>query len=140
MTHVLTIDSGNTYLVDSTETRLRVELNGTLDLDSTLKLNDTAQHGDEIRPPGPPTGIDLPMAIDLDDMDVGNAVFLIGTLGSLFGMSWLFRNPAAAIVIGLAFIAMVFAGLFSMGLEIFWMLVVGAIVLLIVGFVVRWMA
>lgn len=44
MTHVLTIADGDTYLVDSTETRLRVELNGTLDLDSTLKLNDTAEH------------------------------------------------------------------------------------------------
>lgn len=85
-----------------------------------------------------PGDITLPLEIDLRAMQTGVSVFLVGVLGSLFGMSYLFRNPAAGITTAFALVVLVFSGLYGIGLELFWLIIVAAAVLVVVGLVARW--
>lgn len=137
MTHDLTVESGDTYRVDSgaTETHARTSVAGTLEVAGTLVLT-----GEEARTVRPPTGIDLPLDINLRDMNMGIAVFLIGSLGTTLSAAWLLKNYAALIMWGFAFIALLIGGIMGMGLEIFWMALIAVVLLLMVGGVVRWAA
>lgn len=85
-----------------------------------------------------PVGITLPLEIDIRSMQTGVSVFLIGLLASLGGASALFRNPAAGIMTGLSVVLLIAAGLFGIGLEIFWLGVIITALLLVVGIAVRW--
>lgn len=135
MTHDLTVDAGDTYRVDAgvTETHARASIAGELDVEGTLVLE-----GGEARAVRPPTGIDLPMAITLRDMNMGIAVFLIGSLATTLSAAWMLKNWAALIMWGFAFVALLIGGIFGMGLEIFWMALIAVVLLLMVGGVVRW--
>lgn len=143
MVHVLDVNAGDTYRVDSgtTETHARTEIDGTLSTQGTLHLT-----GKEPRAIKPPKGIDLPREIDLPmginfpGMNMGIAVFLIGTLATTLSASWALKNYAAGIMWGVALIALLIGGIMGMGLELFWMAIIATVVLLIVGFIVRWSA
>lgn len=137
MTHDLTVESGDSYRVDAGvhETHARTSVVGTLEVAGTLELT-----GEEARTVRPPTGIDLPLAINLRDMNMGIAVFLIGSLGTTLSAAWLLKNYAALIMWGFAFIALLIGGIMGMGLEIFWMALIAVVLLLMVGGVVRWAA
>lgn len=137
MTHALTVESGETYRVDSgtTETHASATVDGTLTFDGTLTLT-----GDEPRAIKPVTGIDLPLAVTFRDMNMGISVFLVGILATTLSASWMLKNYAAGVMWGIAFVALIIGGIMGMGLEIFWMAVVATVILLIVGMVVRWSA
>lgn len=143
MTHDLTVESGDTYHVDAgvQETHARASVAGTLEVVGTLEL--TGEEPREIEPPPEidlPREIDLPMALNLPGMNMGIAVFLIGSLGTTLSAAWLLKNYAALIMWGFAFIALLIGGIMGMGLEIFWMALIAVVLLLMVGGVVRWAA
>lgn len=85
-----------------------------------------------------PGDITLPLRVDFRDMQMGVSVFLVGVLGSLFGVSYLFRNPAAGIATAFALVVLVMSGLFGLGLEMFWLIVLAAAILIVVGLAARW--
>jgi len=136
----LDVNTGETYTVDSgdTEEYSGATVDGTLDVDGTLKLID-----DPDSPTGPTPGtspIDLPLSLpNFPDMQMGVALFLMGTLGILFGASAFLKNYAAGIMAALALVALLMSGVFGIGLELFWAIVVATVVLLMAGMVVRWM-
>lgn len=151
MSEHLVVSSGETYTIGSGETEewIRAEVDGTLDVQGTLKLIDDAQPPEE--DPGPftvPTdGIDLPLGIDLPTsplnirtMEMGLAMFLMGLLAVLLGAAAFLRNYAAGIMWGFAIVALLLSGLLGIGLELFWVVVITTALLLIMGMIVRWMA
>lgn len=151
MSEHLVVSGGETYTVGIGETEewTRAEIDGTLDVQGTLKLIDDAQPPEEA--PGPftvPTdGIDLPLGIDLPTsplnirtMEMGLAMFLMGLLAVLLGAAAFLRNYAAGIMWGFAVVALLLSGLLGIGLELFWVVVITTALLLIMGMIVRWMA
>lgn len=136
MTHALTIESGEKYRVDSgtTETHARLDsLGGELVVSGHLILT-----GEEPRTAEAPTQIDLPMQVTFRDMNTGIALFLIGSMATTLSASWVLRNWAAGVMWGIAFVALIVAGVLGMGLEVFWMALMLTLLMLIVGMVVRW--
>lgn len=83
-------------------------------------------------------GISLPMEINFSSMQTGVSVFLIGLIGLLGGASTVFRNPAAGIMTGLCVVLLIAAGVFGIGLQIFWLGVILTALLLVVGIAARW--
>jgi hypothetical protein len=53
-------------------------------------------------------------------------------------MSYLLRNPAAGIVTAFSIVLLIASGLFGLGLELFWLAVLMAAVLIVVGLAARW--
>jgi len=141
----LEVDDNETYVVepDTTEQYTGATVNGSVDVDgsdSSLQLVDDA----EIPGEGPfnesPSRIDLPMGpLNIHNMQLGTAWMLTGVMALLLGPVAVFRNYAAGLVWGMAFLALVFSGLFGIGLETFWALVVATVLTLVVGMVVSWM-
>jgi len=127
------VASPNPYSYDA------YEWNGT----AVLEFEDSEyiEFGDENYPPLTEAverdGISLPMEIHFASMQTGVSVFLIGVLGTLLGGSYIFRNPAAGIMTGLCIVLLVMAGLFGIGLQIFWLGVALAALLLVVGIAAR---
>lgn len=66
------------------------------------------------------------------------AIFVVGLLGMLLFASYILRNWAAGVMWSLSTIVLMFAGLFDVGLELFWLSVIGTLILLMAGMVVRW--
>lgn len=122
------------------------EWNGTAVLE--FEDNEYIEFGDEDYPPPTaaverdrlelPVGITLPLEINLRSMQTGVSVFLIGLIGLLGGASTVFRNPAAGIMTGLCVVLLIAAGVFGIGLEIFWLGVIITALLLVVGIAARW--
>lgn len=83
-------------------------------------------------------GIDLPMALDFQDMEEATAFFLSGVMAILLGAAAVFRNPAAGVMWSVSFVVLVVAGLFGFGLELYWLSIIMTVILLMVGLVVRW--
>lgn len=140
----LTINDGEVYEVpqDETQEYSGVTFNGSgrLDLSNqngNLRLIDDPDRPDGTRNVGV-APIDLPMQVNFRDMNLGVSVFLVGTIGLLAGMVAFFRNYAAGIMLSMAILALVVSGLLNMGLEIFWSMIVGTVLLILVGMVVRW--
>lgn len=148
MSEHLIVESGETYTVESgvTEEYIRADVDGTLDVQGTLKLIDDAEPPTDDEPRGIgsqpielPLGISLPVSpLNLSTMQMGIAMFIVGLIGFLGAAAGFLRNYAAGIMLGLAIVALLFSGLLGIGLELFWVAVMATVVLLIMGAVVRW--
>lgn len=143
----LTIDSGETYTVGSTDPEewYGATINGQLDASSdSIDLIDDPEPAaqTETATPGetqPGTApISLPLEIDLRNMNIGTAIFIPLVLGLLLGAVGFLRNYAAGIMLMMAVFALIASGLLGLGLEVFWAMVGATVLLLIVGMVVRW--
>lgn len=143
MPHRLDVDEGETYRVESGEVQeyTGADIDGTLQVDGTLRLVDDADHGVETGtdPLDIPLGLDLPtQPLTLQTMQMGVALFLVGTWGLLLGAAAFLKNYAAGIALFFAVMAALFSGLLGIGLEVHWVLIVVTCILLAMGMVVRW--
>lgn len=144
---VLDVNAGETYTIGSGETEewFRAEVDGTLDVDGTLKLIDNPDPPTEdeplftgIRELELPLSVNLPTgALNLRSMETGVSVFFAGILALLLGGWWILKNYAAGAVWSMAIVLLIISGLFGIGLEFFWLAVIGCVVLLIVGLALR---
>lgn len=105
--------------------------NGVLEFEDT----EVIEFGNENPPPA--TRPIEEESLDLDNMPTGVSVFLVGILGILGGGSVVLRNPAAGIMWGISFLLLIAAGLFGIGLELFWIGLMVTTILLIIGLTVR---
>lgn len=136
----LNVDDGTAYTVDSGETEewSGANIDGTLQVDGTLELIDDPQtpadpYSDHEQP------LELPLSpLNLSDMNVGVAIFLVGVLATLGAIASLLKNYAAVVMLMLAVIALLASGLLGIGLELFWALTIATVLLIAAGMVVRW--
>lgn len=147
----LDVNSGEDYAVPQGETQeyYGADIDGTLNVDGTLRLVDNPEsdtYGDDGGETGTPepfdvssSPIELPInPLNLTGMQMGTAMFLVGFQALLLGAAGFFRNYAAGILLGLAFLALIFSGVFGIGLELFWVLIIVTILALIAGLIARW--
>ena len=133
---VFEIPDGTTKRPDSfTYDAIRFEGNGELEFQDGDKFVFGTTNPPVERDPRPSA-----REIDLHELSLPLAVFLVGMHSFLFGAVAFLRNYAAGIAWGLSLIFLIMAGLFGLGLEIYWMSIISVVVLLIVGMVVRWQA
>ena len=136
----LRVEASETYTVESgtTDEYSGATVDGTLDVNGTLELIDD---------PSPPVSadetvpdtIDLPLGnINFTNMQTGVAVFLLGTVGILGGIATVLRNYLALSVLMLAVVVLIMSGMFGAGLELFWVTIIGVLLLLAGGVVLRW--
>lgn len=133
----LDVEQGETYTVPdgATEEYSGADIDGTLDVDGTLKLVDNP----DTRPIDDDTGLDLPLRpLSIQDMNIGFAVFLAGMMGFLLAFIAWVRAYAAGIMLGVSVLVLVLSGLLSIGLELFWACIALTVMLLIAGVVVQW--
>jgi len=138
----LEVDDNETYTVDSgtTEEYTGATIDGQLDVEGSLHLVDDPDVPGEGPFDESPSRIDIPLGpLNVLDMELGTAWLLTGVMGLLLAPIAAFRNYAAGVTWGMAFLALVFSGLFGIGLEGFWALVVATVLTLVVGMVVSWM-
>lgn len=129
-----------TYWIDvsmsTTDTSVTPELDSmTITLPAETATATPAPSEPQVSEPG---GSTLPLRVNFSDMQAGTSVFLVGILGGLFGVSYLFRNPAAGIATAFALVVLIMSGLFGLTLELFWLIIVAAAVLVVVGLAARW--
>lgn len=85
-----------------------------------------------------PLSLDLPLRpLNLRNMDTGLSVFLVGILAVLGGGAYVLRNWASMALLGLAVVALLMSGTIGVGLELFWAMLIAAVLLLTVGAVWR---
>lgn len=82
--------------------------------------------------------IPLQQSFSFTGMAEGTAILIIGILGLLLFATIKFRNPAAAVTWGLSVLLFILSGLLELGSELFWIGIMGTLILLIAGLVVRW--
>lgn len=70
--------------------------------------------------------------------DFGSAVFLIGLLAILLLAGLQSDNSPALIMWCFTALILVFIGVFGIAVELFWLAAIATLILLAVGFVVRW--
>lgn len=151
MSEHLVVSVGETYTIAAGETEewLRTEVDGTLDVQGTLKLiddPDTPTQPGEGDPFDVPTNpLDIPLSLDLPmqplsirTMETGLALFLMGLLSVIGGAAWVLRNYAAGVMWSLGIVALLLSGLLGIGLELFWAILLATLVLLAMGWIVRW--
>lgn len=108
------------------------------DGDDIMRFGERDQPTD-VRSLDPTAPIHLPTGqLNIDTMDTGIAVFIIGTLGLVFAAIWATRARFAGVVWGVAFIILIMAGTLGLGMELFWMAILAAVLVLVVEMVVRW--
>ncbi len=141
----LDVNPGETYTVHSgtTEEWAGADVDGTLDVDGHLKLVDNPdvptqeQGGFRVGE----TGIDLPLSpLNLSTMETGIAIFLSSVLALLLGAAAVLRNYVAGVFWAFAVFALLASGLFNVGLELFWAIVIATAFILAAGMVARWSA
>lgn len=148
MSQRLDVNSGETYTIGSGETEewLGADVDGTLEVNGTLKLIDNPDIPDEdegfdvgTNPLDLPLGLDLPTRpINLTNMQTGIAIFLMGTLSLLMAGAAVLKNYLAGVLWSFAVFSLLASGLFGIGLELFWVLVIATAFSLAAGMVVRW--
>lgn len=74
----------------------------------------------------------------MSTMQMGVAMFLVGTWSLLLAAAAFLKNYAAGILLFFAVMAALFSGLLNIGLELHWVLVAGTCILLVMGMIVRW--
>jgi len=147
----LDINSNTTHTVSSgtTEEWLGADIDGSLDLQGSLKLiddpdtptSDGGGGGVVVDDPAVqlPLGIDLPSGpLNIAAMTTGSSILLIGLVAVLGSFSAVLENYAAGIAVLLAVVALILSGLVNLPLEIFYSLLTGAAILLAAGVAVRW--
>lgn len=139
----LDVESGEAYSVGSgtTEEWAGLDSDGHTDVDGHLKLVDNPdvptqeQGGFRVGP----TGIDLPLQpLNLSTMQTGIAIFLSGILALLLGAAAVLRNYVAGVFWAFAVFALLASGLFNIGLELFWAIVIATAFIIAAGMVARW--
>lgn len=137
MSNRLVVESGEVkdVGVGKTEQHQGATVKGTLDVQGNLELVDEPESADV--GPGAST-IDLPLSVNIFSMEQGTALFLTLTMGTLLGGIALVRAWAAGILWAMALFTLIVSGLLGIGLEIFWSMVAGSLLLLIAGMAVRW--
>lgn len=151
MSEHLVVSAGETYTIDAgaTEEWLYADVDGTLEVNGTLKLiddPDTPTQPTEADPFDVPTDpLDLPLSLDLPTqplsirtMETGLALFLMGLLTVIGGAAWVLRNYAAGVMWSLGIVALLLSGLLGIGLELFWAILLATLMLLAMGWIVRW--
>lgn len=141
MANRLDVDAGETHNVYGGEVEewSGTTVDGTLDVDGTLRLVDDPETPDQ--PVDVATdGIDLPIgSINLRNMQMGVAMFLVGIIATLGGLATVARNYLAVSVLMIAVVSLIVAGVLGTGLEVFWMLIIATVVLIAAGFGLKWM-
>lgn len=150
MTDRLIVDTGETYTVSGSDTEewFGVDVDGTLEVNGTLELIDNPDTPSQDEEPPEPfsvpldlgleTGLDLPVRpLNLRAMETGLSIFLIGLLSVLLGAAYFLKNYAAGGLWGFSIVALLLSGLFGIGLELFWAMVIATILLLILGMAIR---
>lgn len=153
MVDTLDVNTGETFTVPSGDQYeyLNADIDGTLDVNGSLVLKtgydastqpSEAKEEPELISTGP---IDLPLEIDLpvgnlsfEKMETSVAILLIGILAVLGAAAATLRNYAAGVMLSMAVVALVLAGVFNLGVEIFYAFIVGASLLLAAGIAVSW--
>jgi len=74
----------------------------------------------------------------LPNAGIGLSIFLIGMLGLLLAAIVILQNYAAGVTWSLSIMILVISGLFGIGLEMFWVSMLGTISLLIMGMILQW--
>lgn len=142
----LTINSGEEYTVGEGESQeyYGATVEGKLDLseqDSQLRLVDNPEdaiyNGGGPQQPGT-SPISLPLEIDFSNMDIGNALFITLLTGLLSAIVVTLKNYAAGILLMMATFTLIVSGLLGIGLEAYWAMMAGTVLLLIVGMAYRW--
>lgn len=89
--------------------------------------------------PDIPLSLDLPMQpLSIRTMETGLALFLMGLLSVIGGAAWVLRNYAAGVMWSLGIVALLLSGLLGIGLELFWAILLATLLLLAMGWIVRW--
>lgn len=149
MTHVLTVEAGETHTVTAgtTETYSSANIDGNLDVQGHLQIQAGVVHEEPEEADVPiqidfPTQIDIPSTFNLNTMAIttGPSIFIIGIMAVTLTAAWMLRNWAAGLLWGIAFVTLIVGSLMGMSLEVFWMSIVAVIILLMAGMVVRWVA
>lgn len=141
MSDRLTVNSGETHTVEGgdTEEWSGADVEGTLDVDGTLKLidnPDTPSDSEFVRTDPP---LDLPLGpLNMYNMDQGFAIFLVGFLGLELGAVAFLKNYVAGILLFFSIFALLSSGLLGIGLELFWAFTAATALALIMGMVVLW--
>lgn len=135
MAQVLRVDAGETHTTveGATETYARGEIQGHL-----VTEGHTVFTGEEPADLDVGTEIDLPMALDFRDMDVGTSIFLVGILALPLAGARMVDNTAAVAAVGLSIVVLILSGLYGLGLELFYLFLSLAVVLLVIGLIFRW--
>jgi hypothetical protein len=143
MGETLDVNSGETYTVPSGETEEweNADVDGTLQVNGTLRLEEGAtgvQDKDGFNL-GTGDGLDLPLGpLNFSSMNVGVSVFIIGMMAVLGGLATVWRNYVATAIVGLSVVALLLSGLLGIGLELFWVMLVLAVLALVIGVILRW--
>jgi len=74
----------------------------------------------------------------LPNAGIGLSIFLIGTLGLLLATIVAMQNYAAGVLWSLSVMTLIASGLFGIGLEIFWLTMMGTLALIIMGMILQW--
>lgn len=155
MVDTLTVQNGNTETVSANQTDeyLNADIDGTLDIDGSLVLktnyDGTTQPGGGSTPTPTPTtepasssgggGINLPTgSIDFEEMETSTAILFVGLIGALGGAAAILRNYAAGVLIAMGVVALILAGMFNLGVEIFYAFIIGASLMIAAGVAVNW--
>lgn len=139
MTHILNIESNETYTVPEsqkeTHERAIVESDGTLKSYGSLHLTgEKAETG----PVADSTAIDLPMQIQsLRMVSMGTAVFIGSILAIVLAAGLLMRNYLSLMFTGMAIVVLILASMLNLSLELFWLSIVLSAAFLILGAAVR---
>jgi hypothetical protein len=138
----LDVNNGDTYTIPNGETEEweNADVDGTLQVNGTLRLVEGGQGVQEDGfTLGTGEGLDLPLGpLNFTSMNVGVSVFIIGMIGVLGSLATIWKNYVAMTIVGLAVIAMLLSGLLGIGLELFWIMLVLALVALVIGVMLRW--
>lgn len=147
MSDRLEVDSGDEYEINSG----RLEEWSGLDQQGNTKVHGQLRLVDDPDLPADrfevdnkidlPMGLTLPRSsINLINMEMGIATFLVGILALLLGASAMLRNYAAGVMWAFSIVALLMSGLLGVGLELFWATVIATVLMLIMGMIVRWVA
>jgi len=77
-------------------------------------------------------------SVELSSIEPGVAILVVGLLSVLLWAIVQFRNPLAAVFWAFSVFTFVFSGLFNIGIELFWLLVVATSIMVVVGIIARW--
>lgn len=101
----------------------------TAELDSaTIKLPDPDDSGVDTREPE---------VFRFDSVSTGRAIFMTAMISMMGAASFALKNWAGVVFTGLAVVAVIMAGVFGIGIELFWALIALAALTIVVGAVAR---
>jgi len=76
--------------------------------------------------------------IPLYDISMGQAVLIVGLMALILWATVRYSNPAGGVAWALTALVLVVGGLLEVGFEVYWLSVVGTLMIVATGIVVRW--